>query len=222
VEHRTDALAASSQSPADAPWLLRDLTCALRPGEWVRLEGPSGSGKTLLLRALAGLDPLDEGRLLWSGAPLPDAEYPTHRARVMLVPQRPALIEGTVEQNLAVPYALRVHRGKSFDRGLALGWLERLGRDAHFLSQPIRNLSGGERQIVALLRALPLGPVLLLLDEPTAALDAETAAALRALLGEWWGAAPGRRSIVWVGHDAERVALLTTHTWRINAGRIEE
>ena len=89
------------------------------------------------------------------------------------------------------------------------------------LSQEVRDLSGGERQIVALVRTLQLDPELLLLDESSASLDAEAAAAMSALLRDWAGA-PGR-AWAWVSHDPRRAAESATRRLQMAAkGRLAE
>jgi putative ABC transport system ATP-binding protein len=193
-------------------WLFRNLSFALRRGERVALLGPSGAGKTVLLRALALLDPLAEGEILWRGHPVARDQVPAFRAEAVYVHQRPALVANDVEAELRGPFALRVHRGRQFDRGRLIAQLEGLGRDAAFLGKPVAELSGGEAQLTALLRALQLDPALLLLDEPTASLDPESARAIERLVDQWFIAAPGQRAFLWVTHNpdqAERVARKT-------------
>jgi putative ABC transport system ATP-binding protein len=188
--------------------LWRDLDLEVRQGESVAVTGPSGSGKTALLRALAGLDPLEAGELRLEGRRLEDWAMPAWRARVVYLAQRPAMFEGSVEDNLRRPFALRAHRERPYDPDAAVALLRTLGRDAGFLGQDAAHLSGGEAQIVALVRALLLTAVVLLLDEATASLDPETARHAAALVAGWRADDP-RRACVWVSHDAaqrERVA----------------
>ena len=133
--------------------------------------GPSGAGKTLLLRALALLDPLDSGEILWTGRPVARDQVPRFRREAIYLHQRSAVLEDNVEAALRQPFSLRVYRQRQFDRDRAVSFLEQLGRDEAFLAKRVRDLSGGEMQITALVRALQLDPTVLLLDEPTSALD---------------------------------------------------
>src|SRR5262249_34321245 len=149
------------------------------------ITGPTGSGKTVLLRALALLDPLDEGLIRYRGSPVDGESIPGYRKQVIYLHQRPALFKGSVADNLQRPFALQVHRQKHFDRERLLGLVDFLGRDASFLDQSSRDLSGGEAQIVALLRALQLDPAVLLLDEPSASLDQGAGQAIEGLIGRW-------------------------------------
>ncbi len=186
----------------------------------VALEGPSGAGKTLLLRAMAMLDPLDSGRLLWRGEPVDRGDVPDFRSRVIYLHQRPALIGVSVEAALRRPFRLKVHRGVRYDESRLLRWLEGLGRDAAFLRQPTAELSGGERQVVALLRALQLDPAVLLLDEPTAALDPPAADSVERLIAGWLETAPAERAFCWVSHDRRQAARMIERTFRLVAGRL--
>ncbi|HWV38183.1 MAG TPA: ATP-binding cassette domain-containing protein [Vulgatibacter sp.] len=186
-----------------AAWIWRGVSFDVAGGERLALVGPTGSGKTLLLRGIAGLDPVDEGEVEFEGRTARAGELPAFRARVCYLHQRPALWSGTVAQNLEAPFSLRANAGKRFDRDRAAALLGRLGRDASFLEARTSNLSGGEAQVVALVRALLLDPRILLLDEATASLDRAAAARAEALLAEW--AEPGRASI-WTSHDPDQLA----------------
>ena len=206
----------------DKRWLFRDISLAIQPGERIALVGATGSGKTLLLRSLALLDPVDAGKVCWNGQIITSGLVPRFRSRVIYLHQRPPLFNGTVEENLRQPFALRIHRGKSFDRSQTLHRLSSVGHGEDFLAKPSRNLSGGERQLVALLRALQLGPVLLLLDEPTAALDANTSRAVEKLVQSWQAEAAPRRAFVWVSHQTDQIERITNRTLIMRAGQITE
>jgi UDP-glucose/iron transport system ATP-binding protein len=203
-------------------WLFRGLSLRLGAGERLAVAGPSGAGKTLLLRALALLDPLDEGEVRLRGAAPAAAEVPPFRRQVAYLHQRPALFEGSVEDNLRRPFALATQRGRRFDRERLAAWLGELGRDGGFLAKSTRDLSGGEAQITALLRLLQLAPSVLLLDEPTASLDADTAARAEALLGRWLADGPGERAWIWVSHDRGQAARLASRTLVLDGGRLQE
>ena len=192
-------------------WLWRGVELSLTAGEQLTLRGPSGSGKTLLLRVLAGLDDPQEGRVVFKGRPLNDWDIPAYRSEVSYLHQRPALFEGTVETNLRRPFSLNAHKGKTFDRARVLELLSKLGRDERFLELDADTLSGGEGQLVALVRALQLEPGVLLLDEATASLDPETVSRVEALLADW--VAQGERACLWTSHDPAQLARVASRSY---------
>ncbi len=203
-------------------WLLRRLSLDIAGGERLALSGPSGSGKTVLLRALALLDPLDDGEILLDGQPTAAASVPGYRCRVAYLHQTPALADGTVETNLRLPFSLAAHRRQSFDRARAIDLLRRLGKDERFLSRRRGELSGGEAQIAALVRLLQLAPSVLLLDEPTAALDPKSAELARDLLRQWQEGDSGARAYLWVTHDASLADAVAERYLRLEDGRLRD
>ena len=208
------------RTPDDRQWLLEDVSVTIRSGMRLGVVGPSGSGKTLLLRALAMLDPVDQGRITWQGEEVTREAIPAYRAQVMYLHQRAALFDDTVEGALRQPFSLQVHSRRRFDRDRAIGMLADLQRDASFLDKRVRDLSGGEVQIVALVRALQLEPTVLLLDEPTAALDVQTTASTESLLGRWIAERSAVRALVWVTHDAQQAQRVTGERIVVERGRV--
>lgn len=208
--------------PKTDQWLLRGISCRLNPGDRLAVIGPSGSGKSLLLRGLALLDPLDEGQVLWNGKSVHGSAVPAFRSQVIYLHQRPALVEGTVEHNLRQPLRMQEHRDRSFNSRRIGNLLRQLGRDDLFLAKQQQILSGGEAQLVALLRAVQLDPCILLLDEPTAALDRTTAEAVEQLVDRWLRDRPDVRAAVWVSHDRQQAQRVSTRRLYLRRGRMEK
>jgi putative ABC transport system ATP-binding protein len=211
----------SRRDAKSGAWLIRDVSFAIHFGDRLGLLGPSGAGKTVLLRAIAMLDPCDAGKILWLGQDVLGHAVPSYRKQVIYLHQRPALLDGTVEDNLRHPFTLKLHRAREFDRGRAADMLGALGRDAAFYHKPCRDLSGGEAQIVALVRAVQLDPAVLLLDEPTASLDAATTNGAEGLLLAWLAARPSERALVWVSHDRDQALRMTGRTISLRSGSVE-
>ena len=201
-------------------WLLRDVSLTLRAGECLFIVGHSGSGKTLLLRSLAMLDPISAGQVVWLGQVVSSKMIPAFRAQVTYLHQRPALIDGTVEDNLRFPFTLAIHATRRFDRAQILSLLQVLDRGEEFLSRNSRALSGGEAQIVALIRALQIRPRVLLLDEPTASLDTESTQAIEQLVQTWHNEPGCKRATVWVTHDRDQSSRLASRVITASAGQL--
>lgn len=216
---RLQAIDVGRRTPGADTWLLRDVSLTVAGGERVAVVGPNGAGKSLLLRALALLDPLDAGEVRWEDAPVMDADIPAFRRRVLYLAQRPALLDDTVESDLKRPFQLAVARS-GYERDRVMALLEPLGRDAAFLAKPTAELSGGEAQIAAFVRALQLDPTILLLDEPTAALDSDATTALERLVDRWVEGRPRERAFVWVSHDPSQANRVAGRTVRLEQGRL--
>ncbi|MER5196359.1 thiol reductant ABC exporter subunit CydD [Streptomyces sp. NPDC002755] len=156
-----------------------DVSFTVEPGETVALVGPSGAGKSTLLNALLGFVRPAEGRVLAGGVDLAAADLEQWRARVAWVPQRPHLYAGTVDENvrLARPDADDAAVRRALADAGALEFVEALPAGADtVLGEDGTGLSAGQRQRLALARAFLADRPVLLLDEPTAALDGETEA----------------------------------------------
>lgn len=146
-----------------------------RRGSVLVLCGASGAGKSTLLRCLNRLAEADAGTITLDGTDIRTLDPPALRRRVSLVAQAPAMLPGTVADNLA--YGVPGLAESDRDAALAAA-----GLDPSFAPRPAKALSGGERARVALARALTREPDALLLDEPTAALDADTAHTIAATI----------------------------------------
>ena len=104
----------------DVVWLLREVSLKVKNADRWAITGPTGSGKTLFLRALCLLDDIDEGEILWNGHSIEKQDVPLFRRNVIYLHQRPVLFEGSVEDNLRLPFPLLVtdqsERNREFDQ----------------------------------------------------------------------------------------------------------
>jgi putative ABC transport system ATP-binding protein len=176
--------------------------------------GPSGCGKSTLLRLLNRLADPDSGQVRYRGRDVRDPDPLALRREVCLVPQLPALLEGTVEDNLRFAAHLAGTDGEH-ERLLELA-----GLDGSFGSREASRLSVGEQQRVMLARALTLQPSVLLLDEPTSALDEAARTSVEATLVDL-----RRRvdvSLVLVTHDLQQAERLADSILRLDDGRVVE
>ncbi len=191
-----------------------DSVSAELPAGATAIVGPSGAGKSTLLRLLNRLADPETGTISYRGQPLTEYDPLKLRREVSLVPQLPALLEGTVESNLSFSARLA---GEEADPAHCLG-LAGLGPE--FAERDVSQLSVGEQQRAMLARALAQKPAVLLLDEPTSALDHAARDAVEATLAEL------RReleiSMVLVSHDPEQARRLSDWVVRLQDGRAIE
>lgn len=180
--------------------VIDDLSLTVEPGEILVLTGPSGCGKSTLLRALTGLLRPDGGRVLADG----DLVTSTSRDRGMVFQDSALLPWRTVRSNIELALQLR-GEPKAGRKQRADRWIDEVGLSgfADFLP---KNLSGGMRQRVQLARGLAGAPRAVMMDEPFAALDTQTRAAMQRLLVDTWKAHP--TTIVFVTHDVDEALTL--------------
>ena len=159
--------------------ILEEISLSVEAGAHLTITGPSGSGKSSLLKLLAALVSPSSGRIVYQGRDLEDLDPVTYRREVSYCFQQPVLFGQTVRDNVAFPFEIRQI---PFDQERVLTALARLDLGPEFLDKPIKDLSGGEKQRVALVRNLLFEPKVLLLDEVSSGLDEQTKLLLRAFL----------------------------------------
>lgn len=181
---------------------LEGVNLTVGPGEVVCVSGPSGPGKSRLLRAIADLEP-HAGRVALNGENRDALPAHAWRAQVMLVPAESQWWADRVGEHLAGPMPLDLSTLGFPDD--ASGWA-------------VSRLSSGEKQRLALLRALSRKPAALLLDEPTANLDDHTTRRVE----DWLLAEVAERGlmVIWVAHDAEQIRRVGGGHWRIDGSRL--
>lgn len=194
--------------------LWKNLNVSVSFGERLGIQAPSGKGKTLLLRKLAQLDPLQTGDVkLFNKEPM-EWGFPNWRSRVIYLSQKPYCFGGSVRDNLQSIVNWYCLKDRIvWNEQKIIDWLLILGRERNFLSLSAKKLSGGELQILALIRALQLDPHILLLDEAFASLDSETRIKSERLINSW--IAGGQRGCIVTSHDKEQIKRFCTRTQEI-------
>lgn len=182
---------------------LHDVNLQIAPGEVVCLSGPSGSGKSRLLRAVADLEP-HAGRVRLGALEQKAIAAHDWRRRVTLVPAETQWWADTVGEHFEAPS----------------DWFTAFGLGPDTPTWSVMRLSSGEKQRLALLRALAHEPHALLLDEPTANLDDETTGRVERWLLE--RIREHRLPTLWVAHDQRQVARVGDRHFRIQNGRLEQ
>lgn len=176
----------------------------IAPGECVSLRGNSGSGKSLLLRAIADLDP-HEGQVLLDDMPVTQFTAPQWRKQVALLPAESQWWQDEVGAHFSTEEC---------------PWLEPLGFGAETMHWQVSRLSSGEKQRLALARILMNKPRVLLLDEPTASLDADNVITVEKLIEKYrcdTGAA-----VLWVSHDAQQATRVGNRHLQLTTEGIQE
>lgn len=198
--------------------VLDGVSLVLEAADVVDVRGPSGSGKTTLLRALAWLLPHAEGKLALSGRSASEIGPQQWRRHVTLLPQVTSLFPGTVRDNLLMPWSLKVraHDLAPADDELRQA-LSDIALSDVMLERDASQLSVGQAARVALLRVMFASPEVLLLDEPDANLDKESAAQVATMIERF---ASSGGAVVRVRHgQSDAAGIRTLH---LQAGRLSE
>jgi putative ABC transport system ATP-binding protein len=183
----------------------------------IALTGPSGQGKTTLLRMLAKIDTLDEGDMFLNGVSSRDVLGRYWRTKVAYLTQQSTMLPGSVEDNLKL--VSKLHNAP-FDLESAQSWIEKIGLGAMDWRKSALELSGGEKQRLALVRMLLARPEILMLDEATSALDETNKDKVEALLQHYQKSVG--TALVWITHDQEQVKRVATRFWRLFSGTMVE
>ena len=182
---------------------LGPISLAIGDGECLAVTGPSGAGKSLLLRAIADLDPND-GAVFANAGERARIPAPAWRRVVACVPAEPGWWGDVVRDHFDPPFPVAL--------------VQSMGLGREVFDAPVARLSTGERQRLALARCLARSPEVLLLDEPTAALDERSKLEAEAVLKARLEAGA---SLLLVTHDPAQVARLATRSVRLDGGRLD-
>ena len=198
----------------DGERIVDGVSLAVENGETVAIVGPSGAGKSSFLRLLDRLDEPTGGTVHLDGTDYRTIPPERLRKRVGMVPQNPALREGTVRENVTVGPRLR---GESVAERRVEALLDDMGLSG-YADRVTSDLSGGGAQRVAIARTVINDPEVLLLDEPTASLDGDSERAVERLLTDLL--ATGERTVLLITHDERQAGRLADRVARFADGRI--
>ncbi len=181
----------------------------------VCITGESGGGKTTLLKLLNKMISPDSGEVFYLDTPLEEMDSINHRRKVIMLPQNPAIYNGTVKDNLLIGLKFSEKTMENEDMLLSSLQSARLNKK---LDESIDNLSGGEKQRLALARVLLLNPDVFLLDEPSASLDEETERIIiENLVAQ---CKKNSKSIIMVTHSNKVATTYSDLIIRIDKGRV--
>lgn len=199
----------------DGKKVLKNISVAFSSGDYVSIVGPSGSGKSTFLKLCCHLISPTDGRVLINGRDMMQENPVELRKRISYCFQTPILFGEKVQDNIAFPYGLR---NRKIDMERVRMLFSRFNMNESYLEHDIKNLSGGEKQRIALIRTLLFKPEILLLDEVTSALDADNSEivekAILTLNQEG-------TTILWVTHNAGQSRKYAGKLLTIENGQIK-
>ncbi|MBD2096661.1 ATP-binding cassette domain-containing protein [Trichocoleus sp. FACHB-591] len=200
-----------------AHYLLQNISFEVFQGDRIVLVGPSGAGKTSLLRLLNRLSEPTQGAIYLDNQEIRQIPVIQLRRQIVLVPQESKLLGMTVEAALTYPLTLQELPRTTVAQRLQY-WLEQLHIPSEWLDRTELQLSVGQRQLVAIARALMLQPKILLLDEPTSALDAGRAAHVLKVLTDL--AESGQTTLLMVNHQLDLAQEFCTRVLYLQQGQL--
>lgn len=166
----------------DETTILKDINLEIEKGKYITVVGPSGSGKSTLMRILASMISQTSGEVLFEGKPIETFDPILYRQKVSYAFQQPTLFGKTVRENLAFPFEVRK---EEVDENKIIDYLKMVNLDESYIDKNVNDVSGGEKQRIALLRNLLFPPEVLITDEVTAGLDAENKEIVHKMLNEF-------------------------------------
>lgn len=205
--------------PGESLPVFSGLELEIYGGDRLVLQGRSGAGKTSVLRCLVHLEAPGTGTVSWRQQPVGPENIREFRRRVVYLQQRPSPVADTVGEELA--FARRMtERAEARQGGLnkrqQINIMERLGLKEVKLEQPFEQVSVGQQQRIAVVRALTLQPDVLLLDEPTSSLDPESVRLVENHLVQYIEQRPEMRAYLWVTHSSVQVERLQGRVLRLS------
>ena len=188
--------------------ILNKVNLEVQAGDFLTLTGPSGGGKSTLLKIIASLISPSEGEIIFEGQNQRDYEITTYRQLVSYCFQQPSLFGQTVADNLQFPFVIRNEASSQVQIEQAL---TKVNLPTNYLNKNITELSGGEKQRVALLRNTMFLPKILLLDEVTVGLDARSIEIVHQFIKQLWQEAG--LTIIQITHNQAELSQAAKVLW---------
>ncbi|GJL78528.1 MAG: phosphate ABC transporter ATP-binding protein [Nitrospinaceae bacterium] len=211
----SDLLKVSNLSLSKGKEILKKVSFALSSGDFLLILGPSGCGKSSLLRCLNRLETISNGEVFLNGQNTRTMDTMELRRRVGMVFQTPALLPGSVKENISLSLRLRKQTLSNED---CESLIQNVGLSLDYLDRPVENLSIGEQQRVALAQTLANHPQVLMLDEPTSALDPTAVSTIERLIQSI--NREMKSAILWVTHDVTQAVRFNAPTLILVDGEI--
>lgn len=194
--------------------IIDDISLKVDKGDFISIVGPSGSGKSTFLKLVADLISPSSGELFCKGKNYLDYEPTDLRKNIMMVFQTPYLFGDTVLENLRFPYEIR---NKKIDKKRISELFSEFSMSEDFIHKDVNNLSGGEKQRIALIRSLIFEPEILLLDEVTSALDVKNTELVEKIIEK---RNKNGKTVMWITHDLEQSEKYANKIIEIKKGKL--
>lgn len=195
--------------------ILKDITIKINQGDYISVVGPSGSGKSTFLKLCCHLISPSQGTIFINGTDIMSKNPIEIRKKISYCFQTPVLFGNTVEDNLKYPYLIR---NQKMDKDRIITLLSRFNMDETYIKHEVKNLSGGEKQRIALIRTLLFKPKVLLLDEVTSALDVDNTLIVENAINDLHKEGV---AILWVTHNPEQSKKYADKLLTIENGQIK-
>lgn len=195
--------------------ILKNISVTVESGDFVSIVGPSGSGKSTLLKLCSHLISPTAGKIFFDGKDMLEYDPVELRKRIAYCRQTPVLFGESVEDNLAFPYSIR---NLKVDMKRISELFCEFNLMPEFRHKDVKNLSGGEKQRIALIRTLLFKPEILLLDEVTSALDADNSAVVEGVIDNLNKEGV---TLLWVTHNQEQSKRYANKLLTMENGQIK-
>ncbi len=199
----------------DDKTILKDISLSVESGDFISLVGPSGSGKSTLLKLCSNLISPTNGNIIFNGKNYLDYSPVDLRKSINYCFQTPHLFGNTVMDNIEFPYSIRKMK-PDFTRINSL--FDMFHMSADYLKKDVQNLSGGEKQRIALIRSMLFVPKILLLDEITSSLDVDNTLIVERVIASL---NEEGTTILWVTHNPEQSRKYANRVLKLASGKIK-
>lgn len=199
----------------DNKTILKDITTSINEGDYISIVGPSGSGKSTFLKLCCHLISPTEGTITYKNKSIMEHKSIELRKNIAYCFQTPYLFGETVMDNISFPYTIR---GSEVDLQRSEELFLLFNLDKEYLRKDVKNLSGGEKQRIALIRALLFMPEVLLLDEVTSSLDVDNTLVVENVMKSL---NQNGTTIIWVTHNLEQSKRNAHKVLTIESGEIK-
>ena len=197
--------------------VLKNITVEIPTHQITAIVGPSGAGKSTFLKHINRLISPTAGDILIDGQSIESVDILSLRKRVGLAFQSAPMFNGSIYDNLNIP--MKIHQ-QQLDKDRAQSLLDKVDLSHLSIDQPIKNLSGGEKQKLAIARTLVLDPDILLLDEITSSLDVHSVQEIELLIQKL--NQEDHKTILWITHNLQQAKRMSHYTIVMEDGEVVE